>query len=363
MNRAEQPQNGEQDPPTLPAAIRQLLRDGRFSDLLVTCQSRQFKVHKAILCTQSPFFDAACNIGLQESSTNVIDLPDDDPDIVSKFFDYLYSGNYSDQEHVDAVLMSGPARMTSAEVSQAFAGLGSPPSQEARGISSLDEGDIWPPMPQFHPHEDPAESSVGPRRERDRARAGVIPAPAPRRADRPSFLVPPRNRVRGRDGDQDAGWARSRANPEDPPPPAIDLTGSLFASLRLYIMADKFLVRRLKLLAAQRFVDTAKNRWMECEQFSSIIEELFENTPPNDSLRMVVCDLIAERYNVAEFRARMRPLLEKHNDLAIGILDKIVSAAESPYEPDRTARSLASGVANLARRRDDRYAFFVEETG
>ena len=47
------------------AALRPLYESGKLSDLTVTCGGQQFLVHKAIVCSQSPFFDKACNSGFR----------------------------------------------------------------------------------------------------------------------------------------------------------------------------------------------------------------------------------------------------------------------------------------------------------
>jgi len=43
------------------AALWPLYLTGDFSDLTVTCHGREFRVYKAIVCTQSPFFRGVCN--------------------------------------------------------------------------------------------------------------------------------------------------------------------------------------------------------------------------------------------------------------------------------------------------------------
>lgn len=47
------------------AALLPLYRTGKLSDLTVTCGDRVFRVHKAIVCAQSPFFDKACTSGFK----------------------------------------------------------------------------------------------------------------------------------------------------------------------------------------------------------------------------------------------------------------------------------------------------------
>ncbi len=71
-----------------------------------------FKVHKVILASRSFFFAAACwgdfkvgrgmnlpqnmlNLSMQEAKSNIIDLPDDNPELVKKMLEYLYSLDYA----------------------------------------------------------------------------------------------------------------------------------------------------------------------------------------------------------------------------------------------------------------------------
>ncbi|RDH13935.1 hypothetical protein M747DRAFT_347503 [Aspergillus niger ATCC 13496] len=80
---------------TVKALLSRMREDGKFSDLLVRCQSSTFHVHCCIVCPQSPFFDKAANGNFEESESRVINIHDD-PFIVSKLFDFLYRADYDD---------------------------------------------------------------------------------------------------------------------------------------------------------------------------------------------------------------------------------------------------------------------------
>lgn len=45
--------------------LAQLMDSEKYSDLKLVCQGLEFKVHKAIICTQSPVLAAACDGGFQ----------------------------------------------------------------------------------------------------------------------------------------------------------------------------------------------------------------------------------------------------------------------------------------------------------
>lgn len=54
----------------------------KYSDLTVTCNYRQWSVHKAIVCSRSGFFDGACSGQFREGSIGVVDLSEDDEEAV-----------------------------------------------------------------------------------------------------------------------------------------------------------------------------------------------------------------------------------------------------------------------------------------
>lgn len=63
---------------------RRLHLNGKFSDLTITCNYKQWAVHKAIVCSRSGFFDGACSHQFREANTGVIDLSEDDEDAVGQ---------------------------------------------------------------------------------------------------------------------------------------------------------------------------------------------------------------------------------------------------------------------------------------
>ncbi|KAF7525040.1 hypothetical protein PCG10_005391 [Penicillium crustosum] len=65
--------------------------------MTIACQEVTFKAHRALLCTQSCFFDAALKRGFKESISGTINLPDDDPETIVRVLCFLYQQTYDDQ--------------------------------------------------------------------------------------------------------------------------------------------------------------------------------------------------------------------------------------------------------------------------
>ncbi|KAF4556012.1 Hypothetical protein D9617_2g059790 [Elsinoe fawcettii] len=57
------------------SSIRSLYGDTRYSDLVIVCGSKIFHVHKAVICTQSKFAEAACKEHYKEGEDSKIPLP------------------------------------------------------------------------------------------------------------------------------------------------------------------------------------------------------------------------------------------------------------------------------------------------
>lgn len=61
--------------------------------LCVGPEQRLFASHEDVLC-QSPFFQAACRGQFLEAHSKRIDLPEEQPEILSSVLEYLYKGDY-----------------------------------------------------------------------------------------------------------------------------------------------------------------------------------------------------------------------------------------------------------------------------
>lgn len=78
----------------VPFGLAQLMDSEKYSDLKLVCQGLEFKVHKAITCTQSPVLAAACDGGFQEAVTNIININEFDSGTVKRMIQFMYKRDY-----------------------------------------------------------------------------------------------------------------------------------------------------------------------------------------------------------------------------------------------------------------------------
>ncbi|KAK4245719.1 hypothetical protein C7999DRAFT_33934 [Corynascus novoguineensis] len=93
--------------------VDRLYSSGEYSDLVISCRREEYHVHRAIVCTQSEFFAAACRTSFKEAQEGKVDLPDDDPRLVHIMIHYLYHFDYDldlqpKQTSPSAAEMDGP---------------------------------------------------------------------------------------------------------------------------------------------------------------------------------------------------------------------------------------------------------------
>ncbi|KAL3469489.1 BTB/POZ protein [Aspergillus californicus] len=80
--------------------MRDLLLNGDYSDMTVTCEGHTFRVHQAVLCSQSPFFKGAMKSGFKEGISHAIELPADDVGTVERVVTFIYYEDYEQDGHV-----------------------------------------------------------------------------------------------------------------------------------------------------------------------------------------------------------------------------------------------------------------------
>ncbi|KAH6884188.1 hypothetical protein B0T10DRAFT_463072 [Thelonectria olida] len=73
-----------------------LLKSGLYSDFRMKSHGKEFRLHKAVVCTQSTFFATALGGNFKESKTGEVQVDESyDLETVQRMIDFLYTGEYS----------------------------------------------------------------------------------------------------------------------------------------------------------------------------------------------------------------------------------------------------------------------------
>ena len=242
-------------------SIRSLHNQEQYSDLAVICGgNRIFKLHRAIVCPQSGFFEGACSGGFMESLTGKIELPEEDPDIFDKLVQFLYTGGYVDglmQVHDDEPNPS-PAAMLSGK--QVHDELGPDHNRERRD----DKDDAE------------AKDSSSPLSYRDLPEAKYQHQVQIKRIENSDVR---------------------------------DACEALRTCVKVYTMADKFLISPLKLLALDRFHALSKDVAFTCtEDYIKIAAELYENAPGDMVMQEMCVRLVFDYCHHVGFVHQLDPI-------------------------------------------------------
>ncbi|KAL2216846.1 BTB/POZ protein [Thermoascus aurantiacus ATCC 26904] len=78
---------------------RDLFLGAKYPDMIISCGGHEFNVHRAIICPQSSFFEAAVNGNFSEAQSMKIILPEDDPETIERVLSFLYTQEYKEVGH------------------------------------------------------------------------------------------------------------------------------------------------------------------------------------------------------------------------------------------------------------------------
>ncbi|KAF5625025.1 hypothetical protein F52700_9400 [Fusarium sp. NRRL 52700] len=280
------------------AALATLVHSEKFSDMTIICGARRFKTHRAVVCTQSPFFDKAMSGDYMESTSRSIKLPEDDPDVVERFLEFLYTGNYSDGVNFT---WGKPSKAAFLDAEAVIQNLQQPAcgSQEMDRLWPVEGSDEW--VTDDEPdeeHNEYDEHTGSPSDNGD--------------VDEQSNEL---TRMTGAVGE-------GRCSREEGLKQLAALRNDMTLPLRLYAMTDKYDVPALRLLARDRFYRAVELVWEEAECFPDVVDELYQTTPPTDTaMREIVCRLVASVIHVPSVRDKMRNVMMKHGDFAVGVME------------------------------------------
>ncbi|KAI1745150.1 hypothetical protein F4680DRAFT_467329 [Xylaria scruposa] len=93
------------------STTRELLQSGKFSDLTLVCNGQEFRVHKAIVCLQSPVIAAALESKSKEEEADIMEV-DFDLTALECMLYSMYAGDYREQpaKHVRLLQLAHPAQ-------------------------------------------------------------------------------------------------------------------------------------------------------------------------------------------------------------------------------------------------------------
>ncbi|KUJ17754.1 uncharacterized protein LY89DRAFT_733580 [Mollisia scopiformis] len=94
--QSEQTLSSAKNQTGLPPLTASLLESGKWSDLVIKCQGREWKCHRTVVCLQSAPLSAMISGEFIEAITGVIDLSENEPDIVNCMIQFMYTNEYSD---------------------------------------------------------------------------------------------------------------------------------------------------------------------------------------------------------------------------------------------------------------------------
>jgi hypothetical protein len=240
----------------------------------------------------------------QEATSRVVELPEDDPDVVERFLEFLYTGTYSDDVNSTWGKPSTAAMLDPTTVQQ---NLQVPPgvyqnTPESEQGESTDEigHDIDPD------YEYPEEEEKEPEEEYTEFDEN---------SDNENTRDDKNERAKAMED-------ISLLTKTEAMQQLADLRNDMTLPLRLYVMADKYDVPALRLLARDRFYRSVELVWEEAECFPEIVDELYQTTPPTDTaMREIVCRLVGTLILDPSVRQKMRPVMAKHGDFAVGVME------------------------------------------
>ncbi|KAK6508692.1 hypothetical protein TWF506_010771 [Arthrobotrys conoides] len=83
------------------------LESGKYSDFTIICGSKEWKVHRAIICPQSEYFATVCDSSFKEAKEAEINLANEIPLDIESMLKFLYTGDYTVVETIEQPPSSG----------------------------------------------------------------------------------------------------------------------------------------------------------------------------------------------------------------------------------------------------------------
>ncbi|KAI8237252.1 Speckle-type POZ protein-like B [Colletotrichum sp. SAR 10_86] len=328
-------------------ALSGLFLSEKYADMTIICNGSTFKAHRAIVCPQSSFFDKAFSAPFKEAASGTIDLPDDEPSIFRRLLQFLYTGNYDDGV--------------------------TPTLGKPAAISLLQPDEVAHELDAPIGVEDPRRGRKVPRRTSTSSRHPSHSAENLDGGGDDTTSVTDDESFSGSSG-FDPGYIRRQPSGTEPEEEYNEFSGEnvadeladdaddtinkklsqsqgagddvvtlvkkelygarddLFLHLRLYVMADKYDVPALKLLARERFYRSAELSWEVADEFPAVVDELYSDTiETHSAMRDIVCRLVGNQVGNVRTRERMEWVMKKHGEFAVGVMNYYILSKDGEF--------------------------------
>lgn len=248
------------------------------------------------------------------------------------FLQFLYTGNYEDKAHYTMGRPSAIAMATSEEISDEFAEL--PGTLDPPSINTNSTADAQSPTE--HVKDENVQQNQGDAVIQEETRIDEESNDPNYEPPRPEDLEtePPEeyNEYYG-ESDTDESTVTKEMTNERLADYENMQSRTMFMSLRLYIMADKYDVPTLKLLARDRFYRTAELCWKKSDAFVDIVDELYSCTLDTDlAMREIVCRLVGTQVLVERNQLRrLDAVMRKHGDFAVGVMAYLIHDVDETF--------------------------------
>ncbi|KAH3919350.1 hypothetical protein HBI56_025590 [Parastagonospora nodorum] len=280
------------------ASFKGFLTSGDYSDLVITCGSDSYNVHKLVVCSRADFFARAVKFGGKASSLSIcisnssdvakeategkIDLPEDEPKIIKLLIQYLYEGEYE------------------------------PRLSDASPIATAPRGDMS--------HREVVRTdnyNTG----YDRKYAYSFPHTCDSNGHCTKLCICPHHICCNACGYSCRDFICDKCTRSTLPKtfPATGPPEQLLIHAKMYEIADKYDVVGLKDLVLEKFKRACVSFW-DHDIFSIAAHYAFSTTMENDKgLRDIVSGTISEHMELIQ-KAEIQTLMTEFNGLALGIL-------------------------------------------
>ncbi|KAE9578527.1 hypothetical protein CGMCC3_g5396 [Colletotrichum fructicola] len=328
-------------------ALSGLFLSEKYADMTITCNGSTFKAHRAIVCPQSSFFDKAFSASFKEAASGTIDLPDDEPSIFRRLLQFLYTGNYDDGV---TPTLGKPAAISLLQPDEVAGELNAPIGVEdprrGRKVPRRTSTSSRHPSHSAENLDGSGDDSTSVTdNESFSGSSGFDPGYIRRQ---PSGIEPEEeyNEFSGENvadelaDDADDTINKKLSQPEGAGDDVVTLVkkelygarDDLFLHLRLYVMADKYDVPALKLLARERFYRSAELSWEVADEFPAVVDELYSDTiETHSAMRDIVCRLVGNQVGNVRTRERMEWIMKKHGEFAVGVMNYYILSKDEEF--------------------------------